>query len=165
MDKLATTKYQKMLARKRIKVTKRGKPESFTAKLELYYIILISYLFNCILLSKMLCFVINVFMCLFFSLALKGIFFSGWKNRVNLHFAGNEAITWWGMISYIFFISDVHYVKCDLENSTDKNHLFNSPCNFASEMTFKYFQLQLMWLPDCYTMRFITFENYNLLGY
>ena len=75
MDKLATTKYQKMLARKRIKVTKRGKPESFTAKLELYYIILISYLFNCISLSKMLCFVINVFMYLFFSLALKGIFF------------------------------------------------------------------------------------------
>ena len=76
MDKLATTKYQRMLARKRFKVTKRGKPESFTAKLELYYIILISSLFNCISLSKMLCFVINVFMCLFFSLALKGIFFS-----------------------------------------------------------------------------------------
>ena len=75
MDKLATAKYQRMLAGKRIKVTKRGKPASFTAKLELYYIILMPYLFNCISLSKMLCFVINVFMYLFFSLALKGIFF------------------------------------------------------------------------------------------
>ena len=44
MDKLATAKYQKMLAGKRIKVTKRGKPASFTAKLELYYIILIPYI-------------------------------------------------------------------------------------------------------------------------
>ena len=77
MDKLATAKYQRMLAGKRIKVTKRGKPASFTAKLELYYIILIPYLFNCISLSRMLCFVINVFMCLFFPLPLKGIFYLG----------------------------------------------------------------------------------------
>ena len=44
MDKLATAKYQKMLAGKRIKVTKRGKPASFTATLELYYIVLIPYI-------------------------------------------------------------------------------------------------------------------------
>ena len=38
-------------------------------------------------------------------------------------------------------------------------------CNFTCEMTITYFQRSRLYLPGCYSMRFITWSNYQLIDW
>ena len=45
------------------------------------------------------------------------------------------------------------------------SHDYSDICNFACEMTITYFQLQRLYLPDCYSMSFTNLWNYCLIGW